>query len=435
MSHPGSMPLRLLTILTLALALGATIAVARQGDGARSAKVAKASATAFARSGTSGERGRVSVSGNGSRSAAGTTVTASTDGGRASAGATAVVRRVNIFSGLVTAGAVEVTASASSGATSTSGSVSSLGIAGEPVASPAEAARYDLDGYGTLSALTSDGGAIIGLRATLTKPYKGHPAGATVAIAYASASATDGADPAAAKPRSRRRATTPGGSEDRDAAPPARKRRGRPAPRPAGERPPSASEREEGPRAPGLARRRRAPRLDTLPTGRGYAFPVYGTKTAYGNDWGAPRQHTGTHEGNDIFAPNGTPVLAVTDGVLYRVGTRAIPGNRLWLRNRRGDTFFYGHLSAFAHDARNGARVRAGDVIGFVGTTGDAERTPPHLHFEIHPRDGEAVNPYPFLRAWEERRDVPAAAWLTRYGNDPGSRPGALVVLRDFLDR
>jgi murein DD-endopeptidase MepM/ murein hydrolase activator NlpD len=126
-------------------------------------------------------------------------------------------------------------------------------------------------------------------------------------------------------------------------------------------------------------------------------------------------------------------VLAVTDGTLYRVGTREVPGNRLWLRSARGDTFFYAHLGAFAYGARNGARVSAGDVIGFVGNTGDAEPTPPHLHFEVHPRGGEAVNPYPFVRAWDERRDVPAAAWLTRYGRDPGARPGVLVVVEDYL--
>ncbi|MBA3306593.1 MAG: M23 family metallopeptidase, partial [Thermoleophilaceae bacterium] len=122
-------------------------------------------------------------------------------------------------------------------------------------------------------------------------------------------------------------------------------------------------------------------------------------------------------------------------GTLYRVGTRKVPGNRLWLRSSRGDTFFYAHLSAFAESARNGARVRAGDVLGFVGDTGDAERTPPHLHFEVHPQAGAAVNPYRFLRAWDERRDVPPAAWLDRYGQDPGARPGVLVVVEDFLAR
>ena len=98
------------------------------------------------------------------------------------------------------------------------------------------------------------------------------------------------------------------------------------------------------------------------------------------------------------------------------------------------DSFFYAHLSAFATDTRNGLQVKAGQVIGFLGSTGDAEHTPPHLHFEVHPGDGAAVDPYPFLRAWESRRDVPAAAWVRENGQ-VGQQPGTLVVLKDFLSR
>jgi hypothetical protein len=102
--------------------------------------------------------------------------------------------------------------------------------------------------------------------------------------------------------------------------------------------------------------------------------------------------------------------------------------------SKTGDSFFYAHLSAFATDARNRLKVKAGQVIGFLGSTGDAEQTPPHLHFEVHPGDGEAVDPYPFLRAWESRRDVPAAAWVRENGQ-VGQQPGTLVVLKDFLSR
>ena len=122
--------------------------------------------------------------------------------------------------------------------------------------------------------------------------------------------------------------------------------------------------------------------------------------------------------------------------MLTPVGTNTVPGNRLWVKcDKGGDEFFYGHLSAFANDAHSGLHVDAGQVVGFVGSTGDAEQTPPHLHFEVHPNGGDAVDPYPFLRAWEHRRDVPAAAWVKANGAGAGQQPGTLVVVRDFLDR
>ncbi|MEX2194092.1 MAG: M23 family metallopeptidase [Thermoleophilaceae bacterium] len=416
----------------LLAALGAAVVAAfalAGGEDARGAATATAKAEAFSRSGSTGESGRISIDGTGSKAGDGTSVSASIDGGRGTADSTASVGRVNVFGGLVTAGPVAVTATASAKGTTLSGSVQGLAVEGQPVGSFTSAASHDLNGYGTVQVLGSDGSGITALRVTLTKDYKGHPAGSTMAVAYASAAATDGAVPS----------DEPSGTTSEPAEKP---ERGQPRKRrePAAERSAddggAAEEAEatEGAPTGERAERRRAPSLDALPTGRGYVFPVYGA-SGYSNDWGAPRQHTGTHEGTDVFAPTGTPVLAVTGGRLYRVGTREVPGNRMWLRSPDGDTFFYGHLAAFAHDARNGKRVRPGDVIGFVGSTGDAELTPPHLHFEIHPQDGEAVNPYPFLRAWEARRDVPQAAWLARYGNDPGSRPGALVVLEDWLER
>jgi murein DD-endopeptidase MepM/ murein hydrolase activator NlpD len=171
-----------------------------------------------------------------------------------------------------------------------------------------------------------------------------------------------------------------------------------------------------------------------LLTSKGFVFPVYG-KHNYTDTYGAFRADTGFHEGNDIFAAAGTPLVAVCDGSLNRVGTLPISGNRLWVKcSKTGDSFFYAHLSAFATDTRNGLAVKAGQVIGFLGSTGDAEQTPPHLHFEVHPGDGHSVDPYPFLRAWESRRDVPAAAWVRENGQ-LGSQPGSLVVVKDFLSR
>lgn len=371
------------------------------------ASAASAEATAWLRDGA---EGYVSVSGNGRRTGSGTAVSASTRGGRGSARASARATGVNLFDGLVTASAVTVRASASNGRAVRSGHVSNLRIEGDSAGSPSGPTTENLNGYGTLYILQGDSGGIVGLRAVLRRDYRGNPAGASALVAFAAASARDA-------PREERRRP-----ERPDRRPPATQREDS-----------SASPADAGKPIDRPVARRRAPRLARLRgTGGGYVFPVHG-KVSFSDDWGAPRQHTGRHQGTDIFAPQGRPVLAVRDGILYTVGARAIPGNRLWLRDRRGDTFFYAHLSAFAHNARNGARVKAGDVIGFAGSTGDAEQTPPHLHFEIHPNDGPAVNPYPFLRAWQERRDVPRAAWLAQYASDPGARPGTLVMVRDYI--
>jgi murein DD-endopeptidase MepM/ murein hydrolase activator NlpD len=150
------------------------------------------------------------------------------------------------------------------------------------------------------------------------------------------------------------------------------------------------------------------------------------------DDFGAARE-IGAHQGNDVFAAFGAPVLSVADGVVEKVGTLPISGNRLWVRTKAGDEFFYAHLSAFSPDAVDGRQVKAGTVLGFVGNTGDAEPTPPHLHFEIHPGGRDAIDPHAILTAWQQNRDVPTGAWLARYGGDTAERPGALVEVRDFI--
>jgi len=146
---------------------------------------------------------------------------------------------------------------------------------------------------------------------------------------------------------------------------------------------------------------------------QGYVFPVYGT-VSFGDSFGTPRSDVpgGWHHGEDIFAPKGTPILAVADGTLYSIGWNDIGGYRLWLRDHSGNQFYYAHLSAYSPLAVEGSAVKAGDVIGFVGSTGDADGGLPHLHFEIHPvgllglgYDG-VVAPYPFLVAWQHKQDI-----------------------------
>ena len=149
-------------------------------------------------------------------------------------------------------------------------------------------------------------------------------------------------------------------------------------------------------------------------------FPVLGD-VSFTDDYGAPRAVTGWHHGNDLFADTGTPLLAVTDGTLGRVGVNTLGGNRLWLTDGAGNQFYYAHMSGYAPGAVNGARVRAGEVIGFVGNTGQAITTPPHLHFEIHPGGGDSVNPYPYLIAWQ--RGAPVARAFRVAESVGGSAP------------
>jgi Peptidase family M23 len=119
--------------------------------------------------------------------------------------------------------------------------------------------------------------------------------------------------------------------------------------------------------------------------------------------FGAPRM-TGTkyqhkHEGTDIFAPIGTKLLATTRGVIERKGVAVLGGNKLWLHGEDGTQYYYAHLSAFVEGVDDGTVVEAGQVIGYVGITGNAVGTPSHLHFEIHPGGGGAINPFPTLDA------------------------------------
>jgi murein DD-endopeptidase MepM/ murein hydrolase activator NlpD len=147
----------------------------------------------------------------------------------------------------------------------------------------------------------------------------------------------------------------------------------------------------------------------TPPLGlRHYIFPVAG-QSDYVNTYGAFRSDVpgNWHHGDDIFAALGTPVVAVANGTLNRVGWEKLGGWRLWVRDSLGDEFYYAHLSGYSPLALHSKRVRAGEVIGFIGDTGDAFTTSPHLHFEIHPRSllylgyNGAVDPTGYLNHWQ----------------------------------
>jgi murein DD-endopeptidase MepM/ murein hydrolase activator NlpD len=134
-------------------------------------------------------------------------------------------------------------------------------------------------------------------------------------------------------------------------------------------------------------------RLD-LPGGA-WACPVRGKYTVVSN-WNAPRPGHRHHQGNDIFAKRGTTVLAPVGGTL-RAAPGKIAGNALYLAGADGNTYYFAHLDRYV---RSSGAVDAGTVIGAVGNSGNAELLPPHLHFEIHPGNGSAVDPFPTLRHW-----------------------------------
>jgi murein DD-endopeptidase MepM/ murein hydrolase activator NlpD len=127
-------------------------------------------------------------------------------------------------------------------------------------------------------------------------------------------------------------------------------------------------------------------------------MPVVGIRSVDLDDsWGAPRDGgSRPHRGIDIFAARGTPVIAVTEGIISYIGDQPKGGHCLWLTTESGTSFYYAHLERWAPGLYEGMEVRRGDVLGYVGNTGNALTTPPHLHFGVNQND-EMINPYPIL--------------------------------------
>ncbi len=115
--------------------------------------------------------------------------------------------------------------------------------------------------------------------------------------------------------------------------------------------------------------------------------------------WGHPRSGGRRHRGTDVFAPMNQPVYAFTSGVIQRTGYSGLGGLGLYLRGDDGNVYFYAHLNSIAPKGGAGNRVTAGELIAYNGATGNASRSAPHVHFELHPGGGAAINPYPWLAA------------------------------------
>ncbi len=285
------------------------------------------------------------------------------------------------------------------------------------------------------------------LQLELTRAHAGFPAGTTFLIGWVAADrvplATAAVEP---PPATTTTLTTPATTTTTKVTPPA-------AP-PAGTKPPAASPSGHAAARHTAAKRtakhkagKRSPKRTVPLVGQpltvtpllgpgARTFPVVGD-VAWGDTYGAQRSDVpgGWHHGDDLFAPLGTPVVAVTNGVVFAVGWNRVGGWRLWLVDAEGNQYYYAHLSGYSALARNNHRVRRGQVLGFVGNTGDAITTWPHVHFEVHPNatlylgyDG-AVDPTHYLAAWTRLgrvASVPPPVPL------PSSAPSGEGALKDF---
>jgi murein DD-endopeptidase MepM/ murein hydrolase activator NlpD len=339
-------------------------------------------------------------------------------GTAANATASAEVSGLSVFGGEITAASVVAQAHAEARAGAAKGdiagsTVTGLVALGQPVAA---AGAIPLADWGSLSSIaggasgspaTGYRGSVTALEIRLTAEHGGLPAGTTILVGYAEVAA--------------------------QAAPP--ERPVQPPRPPAGKKGPTSKAPEPAPGFPSILL---PPDITPKLTAGGYVFPVYGP-SSFIDTFQADRAHVsgGWHHGDDIFAPLGAPVLACASGTVFSVGWNGVGGNRLWLRDGQGNLFYYAHLSAFTPLALNGNKVNAGDVLGFVGNTGDAQGTPPHLHFEIHPvgllglgYDG-VVNPTSYLLAWQRLQDVSFAggdAWAPARSMGDAPKPGAILL-------
>jgi murein DD-endopeptidase MepM/ murein hydrolase activator NlpD len=333
---------------------------------------------------------------------------------RGSAGqAVTDVLAISLLNGEITADGAAGRANASaSGSDTTRSQVTNLVLLGQPVGATPNG-RFPLGDWGyavtleqAAESVVAEGirnarASVTALHVVLTADHGGLPAGAEIRVGHAEASASTPVVPSVPGPSTR--PSKPGTKPARPAGVPSKQKR--PLPKP----PDVPTGR------PGSVYKPPPTDITAPLSPAGYVFPVYGA-SSFTDTFGAPRAGVGWHHGEDIFAPLGAPLLAVADGTVFSVGWNDRGGYRLWLRDRQGNQFYYAHLSAFSPLAVDGNEVKAGAVVGFVGNTGDAQNTPYHLHFEIHPvgllpmgYDG-VVNAFPYLSAWRRLQDVTFAA-------------------------
>jgi murein DD-endopeptidase MepM/ murein hydrolase activator NlpD len=335
----------------------------------------------------------------------------STAGGSACTTAHVTLGSVSLFGGVVTARSIA--------ATHGRGTVSGFEIYGSPAGLSA-GRPVRVGGWGEVTLQKKVGRITAPLVVQLVTAHHGLPAGTTIAFAFgASAEVVH-----KSKPKHQSASGTGSAQPNGHGTKKSRKHKAVPQPLVA------------------------VPSLGYKP--KHYVFPVDGG-ASYVDTYGAGRSdiYDGWHHGDDLFAPLGTPVVAVARGTLSLVGWNKLGGWRLWLTDKKGNSFYYAHLAGYARWILTQHNVRAGQVIGFLGRTGDAFTTEPHLHFEIHPRqpafvklgyDG-AVNPTTYLQKWKvehvQARYIPQPARLKAPVGAPQEEAGVvwheLLVARHLL--
>ncbi len=164
-------------------------------------------------------------------------------------------------------------------------------------------------------------------------------------------------------------------------------------------------------------------------------FPV-GGEAYFRDDFGEPREspEAHSHQGNDIFAAFNTPVRAPADGVVTFTN-EPVGGKCAYVTEADGTWYYLAHLKGFAPGVAEGSTVKAGDVVGFNGDTGNAQGGAPHVHFEVHPQGGAAVSPKPYLDAWlaDAQAAVPDLVASLR-GSGPVTGPLTAIGLARHLD-
>ena len=321
---------------------------------------------------------------------------------------------VSLFGGAVTATSIQ--------ATNGKGTVTGLAVDGTPVSSNGQAVAIGDWGLLQLGGLAGRLSSPLALQ--LLKTHASLPAGTTLFLAFAASR-----QPAVVK---KQKATT---TTAKTTTQPTQTTTTRHAAHRAGKRHHAKKSRNH------VAQPLKwTPRLGL--SSKDYVFPV-DTGASYIDTYGANRNdiYDGWHHGDDLFAPLGTPVVAVASGKLSLVGWNSLGGWRLWITDAKGNSFYYAHLSGYARWILHAHHVRAGQVVGFLGRTGDAFTTTPHLHFEIHPHqllrlgyDG-AVDPTTYLHAWRVEKlranAIPQAARLRAPSGAPTQE--AAIVWAELL--